>query len=263
MRIIESSIHTSKELMEHLIRFIYSIFKPIHSKDSSIKQVQKEICQKGYCVIENFISEELADELRLEVDAMLDNPASNIWRDEVNSDNRLFFAENKSTRIKDILLDKFINSNREEYTKVNSNKSLVLASRLIHKDNNIGSGGGWHRDTPYSKQFKAVIYLSPVTEKTGPFTYIPFSHKKLNSVKAVWKNIFTVGQYRYTQKEIDIYIKEFGIKPIEIIGKKGTLILVDTKGIHRGAPIQEGSRHTLFNYYWDRKIPKHFEKFIN
>jgi len=31
--------------------------------------------------------------------------------------------------------------------------------------------------------------------------------------------------------------------------KKGSVILVDTSGIHRGAPVQDGERYALFNYY--------------
>ncbi len=39
-------------------------------------------------------------------------------------------------------------------------------------------------------------------------------------------------------------------KIIEILGKAGTCILVNTNNIHKGKIIEEGSRYSLTNYYY-------------
>lgn len=259
--------HSLKELIEFLLRNFYITCNKIVSSNSnnykvnevSVKAINKEINKKGYYVINDFLSKTEADELKNELDYLLDNSSINIWRDELKSDNRIFFANKINNKIKKILENESITLIKKSYTgNVNKKGSLSLASKLIFKENNLGSGGGWHRDTPYSRQFKAVIYLSDVGYESGPFTYIPYSHKKINSIKAVLMRVFKGGQYRYSDEEIEAYNNLFKTQPKEITGKAGTLILTDTKGIHRGAPILKGMRYVLFNYYWDRKIPQHF-----
>ena len=46
-----------------------------------------------------------------------------------------------------------------------------MANKLIYKKGNLGSGGGWHRDTFFKKQLKFIIYLSDVGEKNGELFY--------------------------------------------------------------------------------------------
>jgi hypothetical protein len=44
----------------------------------------------------------------------------------------------------------------------------------------------------------------------------------------------------------------------------GSLILVDTRGIHRGRPLyKNGERYALTNYYWHKDFPPlHIQKLV-
>ena len=62
---------------------------------------------------------------------------------------------------------------------------MVLAARLDYKPNNKGSGDGWHMDSPFSNQFKAMCYLSDVRSVNGPFQILKGSHKTISALKAL------------------------------------------------------------------------------
>ena len=44
------------------------------------------------------------------------------------------------------------------------------------------SGGGWHVDSAVKHQFKAIMYLTDVSSKNGPFLFIPKSKKVINDI---------------------------------------------------------------------------------
>ena len=66
---------------------------------------------------------------------------------------------------------------------------------------------------------------------------------------------------RFNEEEVR-KMEEYSNENIQTLtGKAGTLILVDTRGIHRGKPIEEGERYALTNYNWiTSKIPTHIKK---
>ena len=90
------------------------------------------------------------------------------------------------------------------------------------------------------------LYLDNVLEENGPFQYLKYSHKPRNIMRYE-KYGFKPKQSRFDNDVIDT-IDE---KPMTMTGNKGDLILVDTRGIHRGMPIQSGTRYALTNYYFN------------
>ena len=90
----------------------------------------------------------------------------------------------------------------------------------------------FHFDMDKIKFIKFFIYLTDVDTKNGPHIYISSSHKKLpNSIKS---------DGRYDDKMIsELYTKE---EIVEIKGQRGTLIAVDTRGLHKGKPLEKNFR---------------------
>ncbi|MBT4952015.1 MAG: hypothetical protein HON34_09450 [Pelagibacteraceae bacterium] len=90
----------------------------------------------------------------------------------------------------------------------------------------------FHFDMDKIKFIKFFIYLTDVDSKNGPHIYVSSSHKRLpNSLK---------NDGRFNDETIsNLYGLE---KIIEITGKKGTLIAVDTRGLHKGKPLTENYR---------------------
>jgi ectoine hydroxylase-related dioxygenase (phytanoyl-CoA dioxygenase family) len=111
------------------------------------------------------------------------------------------------------------------------------------------SGGGWHRDALVI-QFKAMIYLTDVSEDNSPFQIIPNSHKLSEVPRSVASGLLKYGQNRITPAEVEKYVKHLCRSPVTCTGKVGDLVIFNSTSIHRGKPIQTGTRIALTNYYY-------------
>jgi len=91
----------------------------------------------------------------------------------------------------------------------------------------------WHRDPGDKLYFKVLLYLNDVDSTTGPFYYIKKSH---NIGK--YKNIFpqrlplTYEKSRFSDKQIEKNNLKSNVK--KCTGNAGTMIFVDTTGLHKG-----------------------------
>ena len=124
---------------------------------------------------------------------------------------------------------------------------FTLAARMPFNYKNAGSGEGWHRDGFY-RQFKTLLYLSNVGNDNGPFQLILNSQKYKNLIQDMKSADLKYMQYRLTDEEINKILLKEPQRKKTILGNLGTLILVDTSTLHRGAPIKKGIRYALTNY---------------
>ncbi len=226
-------------------------------------EILSKIVSKGFCVIPDFYPIVTCNEIRLEIDRLIKKYAPQIYRDKDDSDRRLFGADRISPIIARFYKNEFISRIITAHEKTKNIVGLTLAARMEYKPGNLGSGGGWHRDWAINKQMKAILYLSDVEEENGPFQYIKESHRHWNIIRDSLLNNFEFNQNRFTNEQIEKMIKKKPRKLKIFVAKAGTLILVNTRGIHRGMPIKSGTRYALTNYYWSNMpIPEHVEKLI-
>ena len=251
---MKNTIAIIKECVEFIFRETNSYFKGTLLN----KNLQKKFKKDGYLILERKLSISLCKKIIESFeDSVLKN---NTWMDEVGSDTRLYYAQDYIKEIDEILNDELFNSISTKFYGRRIKNKFSLMNRVVPVEGNIGSGGGWHRDSPTTHQLKVMIYLSDVKIGNGQFQYIEKSFRKLDIFRAIFKYNWG-GKYRYEEKEILQYTKDFNSKIIDITGGKGTIVIVDTKGIHRGSPIEKGKRYTIFNYYYKNRIPSHFEKY--
>ncbi|MGB0897273.1 MAG: phytanoyl-CoA dioxygenase family protein [Flavobacteriaceae bacterium] len=232
----------------------------LHKEDiplsQQVKQVMDLVYSKGYCVVQNFLSIDECQSLREEVDQVLAAHADELWKDKIGADKRAFGIDRVSEKIKSLFYKhSFIVATREAYYQLGEQHLLgcTMANRIEAKSNNLGSGGGWHRDSVNVRQFKAILYLTDVTEKNGAFQYVTGTQDRNTVFEGILKHSFHYKHNRFTPKEIEKILVDRKHELHTLTGKAGTLILVDTSGIHRGKPIEVGVRYALTNYYWIRK----------
>lgn len=225
-----------------------------------LKQIQKQ----GYSVIPSFITSEMCEQYRKEIDLIIYRYPEYLHKNI--DDQRVYGAENISVKIKTFSLDPFIQKMASDYNHTETKAAFTLAAKLPFSFGNIGSGGGWHRDSCI-KQFKAILYLSDVSQDNGPFQLISKSnnliYKLLDSKKADQPYM----GYRYTNQQVEKIISKNPTRLITFCAPAGTLILVDTSCIHRGKPIEDGERYALFNYYYpidkiNKELFDHFSPII-
>lgn len=216
-----------------------------HAKEFAAQIWMKHIAAKGEfkklkeetaLVIPNEIPLDICKTLIEKIDLIVsqkNHPRT--WRDPLNSDTRILgFEQDIGELIKYFDIENKINA-IEEYTGRKTKSHFLMANRVIPKEGNLGSGGGMHRDSPFSNQVKCIWYLSEVTSETGPFQYIPGTH--FNLIKN--KSKYPLGETRF---------KETQDSPIEVTATAGSLLICDTKCIHGGKPIQSGARYAVTLY---------------
>ena len=126
----------------------------------------------------------------------------------------------------------------------------------------IGSGGGWHRDSGYSNQYKLIIFLNGTDSRNGPFQFVTSSHTK----KAIIENSKVLGfkesKTRFTTDEVDKILENgnYNIKTMKM--NKGDAIFINTRCLHRGKPAEIGGRLALTSYSF-KKMPKHMRSLFN
>lgn len=223
-----------------------------------LEQVKKD----GYVVINEYYSKEWCAAKIEKLNTLIEMYRSDIWVDENESDHRVYGAERLDTSFIDFYEDERINNILQTYEGANYSDGFVLGGKLTAKEKNLGSGGGWHRDTAWAKQTKAIVYLQDVIDQNGPFQYIKKSHKLANQISRSFKYKFWFRKYRFQEHEIE-KMKNEKTPTVTLTGKAGTVILVDTRGIHRGKPIVRGERYALTNYKYIRKgIPESMKEVL-
>jgi len=222
----------------------------------------QKIHDDGYCVVENFFSEQDLQKLENEVDKIektIDEDGSK----NLKINNPAFINKNNGLRVYN--MDKLSNAINTIFAK---NKLFTLLVDSYHgmKDNfqytmyqktgyypsalpNDTYGTGWHFDD-YKSSIKVFLYLSDVDIDNGPFIFLPKSHK-LDSLKLKYcKTAFINSDQldRYMSKK-DITRRCIANDAITFTAKKGTIIIVDTIGWHTAGILKSGTRKVLVNYY--------------
>lgn len=242
-------------------KIIYSTLtnntKKIKSLDDQYKNVLHDIEIKGFHVINNFLPEKIINKINDELNEIQNS----------NYENKVSFQSYGVNRY--LKIDKYSDTAREHFFNnefINKISKLYVSNNVkqYQKMYEIKGGEGlssvsdiFHFDD-WKKRFKAFLYLNDVDENNCPFTILPFSYQKnfYRLRKELEYSVFgKKGAYGYyLNHEIDFLTKKYDLNPVSIKGNKGTLILTDTRFLHKGTPsIGNNFRHLLAAYFDLRK----------
>ena len=203
----------------------------------------------GVCAVENFLSADECAHLCTENKVFMDAFPGAVQVDVFGADRRVFLGKTPPGHLADVFADSRLASCASVILGAGTVNLATLAGHLTAVPGNIGSGGGWHRDS-FTNQFKAMIYLSDVGPENGPFQYIRGSHHLRSMICDQRLAELRVGQVRVRDEQIAKLVDENPQRLITLTGLAGTLILANTTGLHRGMPIISGERYALTNYYF-------------
>jgi len=135
--------------------------------------------------------------------------------------------------------DKYMSGIVKHYIGRRVNAKAQGGITLLHGD----SGGGWHQDK-ISKGIKAMMYLTDVTDSSGPFQML----LHYNSTSLQPKFDRKGRKTRFSDESIAEQV-ENGAFIVPIVGKKGTLVIFEVSNVHRGAPASREARTSMTIYY--------------
>lgn len=135
-----------------------------------------------------------------------------------------------NTRVQKFLADMSLIALAQEYFK--SQPVSDVLGYWIHtdfvKESNSMSATKWHFDMDRIKWIKVFFYLSDMDTERGPHCFVRGSHK----TGGIPAELLKRGYARVEDHEVEQYYKKEDI--IEVVGKKGTIVAVDTRGLHKG-----------------------------
>lgn len=228
--------------------------------DSPADNYVRRLNSDGFVVIENFLNQDECDEICKEMDGIFEKHSDLV---QVRGDFRLFGIECLSKKIMTFKTHPLLKQIASQYYQADSSAMFSLGGKLEFSEGETkSSGGGWHRDR-FFRQVKAMLYLTDVMEKNGPFQLIKHSEKPEYILKDIQTAGLKYNQNRLEEKQVKKIIDANRERLITFIKPKGTLILFDSTTIHRGSPINDGMRYSLTNYYLkdseiNEKMLKHF-----
>jgi hypothetical protein len=249
--------HFAKEGIESVVRTVVRTSAgraPVEAAD-----LLEQVAARGFAVVEGFWDRARCQAATDQIERELASGERHChhWVDKLGSDNRLYHSEKLGGALREYFEDPSLREMRRLYTGFSGGARLLLSARLCYVPGNLGSGGGWHRDSPHRSQFKTILYLSDVARENGPFEFIAGTHEATDSLRMLRQGVSRPNQYRYTNDEVAAILAQ-DREATTFLGAAGTLLLVDTKGIHRGRPIEAGKRFALTTYYWDKNMPSDF-----
>tara|TARA_X000000950_G_scaffold263079_1_gene334967 strand:- start:2720 stop:3652 length:933 start_codon:yes stop_codon:yes gene_type:complete len=159
------------------------------------------------------------------------------------ADNGMVDIFNIDNLLRDKLCSNLFNKIREDLFLNKFLKSLPKSLKMRNINSYVNSGitktRGFHVDS-YKNQIKFFIYLTDVMElKQGPYTFVKGSHKEnpFRSINSQLSESLKIKTETPIVNINDIY---------PILTKKGSLVISDQSGFHRGFPqTKDGFRRTL------------------
>ena len=222
--------------------------------DINIESTREALADQGWAFLGKPLEKSILDQIKNEIDKM--SESSDVEINYGGSEHRIWQAHEKSPSIEefrhfsDVIVSKFHGSEHAAYDILAiRNRSLESSSGKLHD-------GRWHLDS-FSRQLKVFVFLTNVTEASGPFEMIPgtqamsFKMKKaLGGHLITPKDIITKSRsYSKLKEELIESILSQGYERKVFAVPAGTMALVDTSCVHRARPCTVGERYALTSYY--------------
>ncbi|BCL37776.1 phytanoyl-CoA dioxygenase family protein [Nostoc sp. MS1] len=212
-----------------------------------INYIVEQIHNDGFYVFKNKLSNAVCDRLinfALTTQSIPYNPPFTHQKTVYNRQNLLaptyHFDELdliNDPEIQNLLTDTSILAIAQSYLGCKPIQDLVAMwwSTTFEKQANSAAAQLYHCDMDRIKFIKFFVYLTDVTPENGPHCYVK------GSCQSKPPELLKDG--RIADAEIYQYYRQEDI--VEITGSCGTIIAADTRGFHKGKPLNSGERLVL------------------
>ncbi len=229
------------------------------------KTISDKINENGFYIEKNYLSELAVNNLVNFAENNFGNYAMDSLPDTLKKEMKFDRKNPKATTflihenlllnnplIQDIICDPYLISISQNYFRSQPIFAAVNMwwSTNFKKEPDKYAAQMFHFDLDGTKWLKCFVYLTDVNSLNGPHTFVKKSHKNKGIPWHFRKN----GYERISDQKI---YKYYGRENVcELIGKKGDLIIEDSRGYHKGKPVLKDDRLILEIQFTDTLLYK-------
>lgn len=217
------------------------------------------LAEDGIVVVENYLDSTVCDELYQEISTSIESGDMDVVKGGQYSYDELVQwggpVANERTGRDDGMIDVFnvdeavpeVESFRNDtfvrdIINEASSESYTADNTNVYWNRSVTTTRGFHADT-YSGKFKVFVYLTDVPDRSyGPFSYIKGSHD-ISKLKVLTSKL--INKIRGKPSTNAVFYDEEDV--IYCTAPKGTLIIADQSGYHRGQPQDTQKERMLMN----------------
>ena len=238
----------------------YKVDRSLTKYDDELETLERD----GIVILPNFFSKDVVEQIKNEVESTM----FDLYKGEYKGDNKYFrFEEFGVHRLLEI--EKISPTSKQffeldivnELAKAFVSKNVESYQRMAELKPSVGYfsvADNWHFDD-WRHRFKAFLYLNDVTEDESPFVYLKGSHNP----NMAWRKRKEREYYRYGKErgsygyfcpaEVDHIAKTYGHEKVVCTAQAGSIVIADTRGLHRGSVLRKNHRLVLVNFFDVRK----------
>lgn len=229
------------------------VFKKLFD-DIEIDSARSAVLDQGWSLLGTSLDASARNQICNEIDILAQADDTEV--NYAGAEHRVWHAHHKSK-----LIDQFRNFSDTVLSKVMQEPKaaydiLAIRNRTLESEATALRVGRWHLDSFY-QQMKIFVFLTDVTQASGPFEMIPGTQAMTFKVRqALEGHLITpkdlvkgTRSYASLKEELieKIVAKGYETKAFDV--PAGTIALVDTSCVHRARPCTKGERYALTSYY--------------
>ena len=232
-----------------------------------IEKVKATLQEQGYFIFPDLLSPALSNEL---IAFARNTPSIPCWSDKTLPPLALYNPSNPIApkyefdeptllahlQIQELVADPTLLALAQAYLHCTPILDIVTMwwSTPYLKSPSSGAGQLFHFDMDRIKWLKFFFYLTDVTEETGPTCFVRGTHRRLQQPAKLLRH----GYARLSDEEIYSHYKKEDI--IELTCPRGTIVAMDTRGFHKGKPLELGERLVLQFEYCDSLFGAEYQR---
>jgi hypothetical protein len=219
----------------------------------------RELAENGVVSVEGYLDEDTCNDMRREVQDLLASDELKVADDPMTGSEMMSASQSivneRGGENDDGMLDIF--NIDETIPEIHDIKTNEFISEIIHQagtkqyepeniniyyNKSVTNTRGYHFDS-YNSQYKAFVYLTDVPgDSYGPYSYIKRSNMRSYTRRRLEG---MVNRFRGEHPTAALFYDEDDV--VNFTAPKGTLIISDQTGYHRGIPQEEGKERMLIS----------------
>jgi|GEM_PF-387227 Phytanoyl-CoA dioxygenase (PhyH)./GSCFA family. len=214
-------------------------------RGGNLAKVTDALRQDGFYVFPDRLAPDICDRLMdfaLQTEALLHSPPSDVPERHIYDPEHPLVAKYSFSdtslisqpEVQRLVADPSILAVAQDYLGCSPILDLLTMwwSTAVWPEANSEAAQLFHFDMDRINFLKFFVYLTDVTEETGPHSYVRASHHR--------KPLALLRDGRFSDQEILRHYSSEDI--IDIVAPRGTMFFADTRGFHKGVHLRAGHR---------------------